>query len=327
MHNTNAQRWAFLPRDLSYYTRSKILMRKSIHGILLLDKPANITSNGALQRVKRLFNAKKAGHTGSLDPIATGMLPICYGEATKFSQFLLDSDKSYQVIAKLGVQTTTGDKEGEIIHTRPVTADITSQRITAVMQKFLGEIEQIPPMYSAIKHQGKPLYELARQGIEIERKARKVNIFSLELNNVQDDQFDFQVHCSKGTYVRTLVEDIGLELGCGAHVTELRRLTVTPYGTARMHTLAALEALAESAGSDGLAACLLPIESAVQVFPAVKLTTSAAFYLRMGQSVRASFPLDSQFVRLLTEQEKFLGIGEVMPDGRVKPHRLVSVES
>lgn len=298
-------------------------MRRSIDGILLLDKPPHITSNSALQRVKRLFNAKKAGHTGSLDPIATGMLPICYGEATKFSQFLLDSDKSYRVQAKLGVQTTTGDCEGDILATKPV-VDVTIERMQHVMQKFLGEITQIPPMFSAIKHQGKPLYELARQGIEVERKPRSVKIFSLTLDSVGEDQFNFCVHCSKGTYVRTLVEDIGRELGCGAHVTALRRLTVTPYGNTMMYSLQALEDIASSAGHEGLVACLLPIETAVNIFPAVKLSTSAAFYLRMGQSVRAPFQLDSPLVRLLSEDARFLGVGEVMSDGRVKPHRLLS---
>lgn len=300
-------------------------MRRQVHGILLLDKPIDMTSNGALQRVKRLFNAKKAGHTGSLDPIATGMLPICFGEATKFSQFLLESDKSYCVVAKLGVQTTTGDREGEVIATQPVIG-ITASRIEDVMKTFLGDIEQIPPMFSALKHQGRPLYELARKGIEIERKPRSVKIFSSTLAAFNQDQFTFRVHCSKGTYVRTLVEDIGRELGCGAHVTELRRLAVSPYSDAIMYTLPALEAIFQRAGFDGLSAALLPVETAVQLFPAVKLSSSAAFYLRMGQPVRATFPINSSLVRLLSEDAKFLGIGEVMDDGRVKPHRLLSMQ-
>lgn len=298
-------------------------MRRSINGILLLDKPAHSTSNHALQRVKRLFNAKKAGHTGSLDPIATGMLPLCFGEATKFSQFLLEADKTYEVVAKLGVQTTTGDCEGEVIATQTVTG-LTQEKIELAMQKNLGEIDQIPPMYSAIKYQGDPLYKLARRGIEVERKARRISIFSLTLQSWQADQFSFQVHCSKGTYVRTLVEDIARELGYGGHVIGLRRTFVAPYGNAEMYTLSALEAIAEKTGIDGLSACLLPVETAVQVFPAVKLSNAAAFYLRMGQSVRASFPLTSTMVRLISDDEKFLGIGEVMTDGRVKPHRLLS---
>lgn len=300
-------------------------VRRQIHGILLLDKPEHISSNGALQRVKRLFNAKKAGHTGSLDPIATGMLPICFGEATKFSQFLLDSDKSYHVIAKLGETTNTGDCEGEVIATLPV-IDVTEQRIHQVMQTFLGESEQVPPMFSAIKHQGKPLYELARRGIEVERKSRKIKIFSIKLEklNLEENTFSFTVHCSKGTYVRTLVEDIGQLLGCGSHVIGLRRIMVTPYGNELMYSMEELESILQSSGFEALSACLLPVETAVQVFPAVQLTTAAAFYLRMGQPVRASFPLDSSMVRLMSEDARFLGIGEVLADGRVKPHRLVA---
>lgn len=298
-------------------------MRRQIHGILLLDKPVGMTSNGALQRVKRLFYAKKAGHTGSLDPIATGMLPLCFGEATKFSQFLLESDKSYRVVARLGVRTTTGDIEGEVVDTRAV-VDMTTERVEQAMSKYLGEIDQIPPMFSAIKFQGKPLYELARRGIEVERKSRRITIFSLQLDKLENEFITIRVHCSKGTYVRTLVEDIGNDLGCGAHVTELRRTTVTPYGGSIMYTLPALEAIYESKGIEGLNTCLLPIETSVSTYPAVRLSTSAAFYLRTGQPVRATFPLNSLMVRLYSEDDRFLGVGEVLPDGRVKPHRLLS---
>lgn len=300
-------------------------MRRQVHGILLLDKPAGVTSNGALQRVKRLFYAKKAGHTGSLDPIATGMLPICFGEATKFSQFLLESDKSYHVVAKLGEQTTTGDSEGEIVATQPV-VDVNELRLSELVPSFLGEIEQIPPMFSAIKHQGKPLYELARRGIEIERQPRRVTIFSLEVLQLEGTFLTLRVHCSKGTYIRTLVEDLGRALGCGAHVIALRRLTVMPYGDAIMYTLPALEAIAETIGYEGLSAALLPVETAVQIFPTVKLSTSATFYLRMGQPVRAPFPLNCSLVRLISEDARFLGVGEVMSDGRVRPHRLLAAQ-
>jgi tRNA pseudouridine55 synthase len=297
-------------------------MKKSINGILLLDKPANITSNGALQRVKRLFAAKKAGHTGSLDPLATGMLPLCFGEATKFSQFLLESDKSYYVTAKLGVRTATGDREGEVTSVAPV-VDVTVERIENVLQQFLGEIEQIPPMFSAIKVQGEPLYKLARKGIEIERQSRKVKIFSIKLESFSEDIFVFNVHCSKGTYVRTLVEDIGNLLGCGAHVHELRRLMVTPYGDAPMHTMDSLEALARE-NPARLTQCLLPLETAVQIYPIVTLSTSGAFYLRQGQSIRTVMPSASTLVRLHSEDGRFLGVGEAMPDGRVKPQRLIA---
>jgi tRNA pseudouridine55 synthase len=298
-------------------------MLNSVHGILLLDKPHGITSNAALQRAKRLFKAKKAGHTGSLDPIATGMLPLCFGEATKFSQFLLEADKTYHVVAKLGIQTTTGDSEGDIVAQKPV-IDIHAGLVQQVMQEFLGTTEQIPPMYSAIKYQGKPLYELARRGIEIARKARQITIHHLTLESMSHDEFTFSVHCSKGTYVRTLVEDIGHKLGCGAHVTALRRVSVAPYGNAITYTLSVLEAIAEHRDLPGLLACLLPVETAVQVYPAITLSTATAFYLRTGQAVRANFPIDSSLVRLLSEEAKFLGVGEVLTDGRVKPHRLVS---
>ena len=300
-------------------------MRRNVNGILLLDKPIGITSNGALQRMKHLFKAKKAGHTGSLDPMATGMLPLCFGEATKFSQFLLDSDKTYCVTGQLGVCTATGDREGEITATTPV-IDMTLSRIEGVIQKFMGEIEQIPPMFSALKVQGKPLYELARQGIEIERKPRRITIYNI--SNVSYDatlqQYSFEVHCSKGTYVRTLVEDIGRELGCGAHVAELRRTRVTPYDGEMIYTFEALELIADTTGQAGLDACLLPLESSVRVFPAVKLSTSAAFYMRTGQAVRVTIPLNSHLIRLFSEDERFLGVGEVTEDGRVKPFRLLS---
>src|SRR5579862_9142002 len=231
--------------------RNSVRIKRQIHGILLLDKPLGMTSNAALQKVKRLFNAKKAGHTGSLDPLATGMLPICFGEATKFSQFLLESDKCYQVEAKLGVKTRTGDAEGEVIAVKPV-MDLTCERLEAVLSQFVGQIQQIPPMYSALKIQGKPLYELARQGIEIPREARSVQIYRLQLIDFQAETLKFEVQCSKGTYVRTLVEDIGELLGCGAHVSALRRTVVLPYNEIKMYTLDALEEIHQQFGMDAL---------------------------------------------------------------------------
>ncbi|SRR5579883_503350 len=296
-------------------------VKKNIDGILLLDKSLGDSSNSALQKVKRLFSAKKAGHTGSLDPLATGMLPICFGEATKFSQFLLESDKRYRVTIKLGIKTTTGDKEGSIIQTRPV-ENITLERVEMVLQNFLGTIQQIPPMYSAIKHQGKPLYELARQGIEIERAARTITIFSLECDEIETDSLVVDVHCSKGTYVRTLAEDIGEALGCGAHVAELRRISVTPYQDHPMFTLTALEKLAEEKGSEALTQLLMPVESSVQGLATIQLSTSAVFYIRMGQSVMVPNLPRSGIVRLYTEN-RFLGVGEILEDGRVAPKRLV----
>lgn len=298
----------------------------SINGILLLDKPAGMTSNGVLQKVKRLFNAKKAGHTGSLDPIATGMLPICFGEGTKFSQFLLDSDKYYQVVAKLGVQTTTGDREGEVIATQPV-VDLTSEKLEEAILKFLGEQTQIPPMYSAIKHQGKPLYQLARRGIEIERAPRRIHLYSLKLNHFHHDTFELTVHCSKGTYIRTLVEDIGKELGYGCHVLELRRTQVAPYVNFKMYSLSNLEHMFATSDYEELTQCLLPIDSALSHLPSVKLSTSAIYYLRTGQAVQAILPANSSLVRLISEDAQFIGIGETLIDGRIKPYRLVSVQS
>lgn len=300
-------------------------MRNDINGILLLDKPPNMTSNQALQMVKRLFNAKKAGHTGSLDPIATGMLPICFGEATKFSQFLLESDKVYDVVAKLGEETPTGDCESKVIKIHSVDG-ITSTQIINVIKNFLGKIKQTPPMFSAIKYQGKPLYELARQGIEIARKPREIMIYSLELMNFNDvtHQVALRVKCSKGTYIRTLIEDIGRVLGCGAHVIQLHRASVMSYHASNMQSMTSLEVTAKTQGLRGLLKYLLPLETAVEFFPAVKLSTTLVFYLRTGQPVRTQFSLNSPLVRLLTEDAKFLGIGEVMVDGRIKPKRLVA---
>lgn len=298
------------------------MLRRPVNGVLLLDKPTNMTSNGALQRVKRLFNAKKAGHTGSLDPIATGMLPLCFGEATKFSQFLLDSNKTYQVIAKLGEQTTTGDREGDITLTRP-TSHLTRDGIAASMTQFLGNIEQVPPMFSALKVDGRPLYELARKGIEIERKARQVTIFSLTLTNFEDNLLSFTVHCSKGTYVRSLVEDIAKAIDCCAHVVELRRTQVSSYDQAHMFTLPQIEQILQEQGLSGLDDCLLPVDTAVYEYPLVRLSTDSAFYLQAGQAVRTSFPTNASLLRLETEDGRFLGLGEGMPDGRIKPHRLI----
>lgn len=300
-------------------------MPRNVNGILLLDKPLGMTSNGALQRMKRLFQAKKAGHTGSLDPLATGMLPICFGEATKFSQFLLDSNKTYQVCAQLGVTTNTGDREGEITAQCEV-PHMTLEQISTCLQSFIGEIEQVPPMFSAIKVQGKPLYELARKGIEIERQSRRVQIFHLTAHDYSIDtkQIHFTVHCSKGTYVRTLAEDIGRALGCGAHVAELRRTQVTPYEDLPVYTEAKLYELFDKGGISALDTLLLPLETAVKAFPAIKLSTSAAFYLRTGQAVRATLPLKTSLIRLFSEDERFLGVGEVTEDGRVKPFRLLT---
>lgn len=296
--------------------------QKNINGILLLDKPLNITSNGALQRVKHLFNAKKAGHTGSLDPLATGMLPICFGEATKFSQFLLESDKHYEVIAKLGVKTTTGDAEGSPLSERPL-IDITESRVLHLLKDFEGAIQQIPPMYSAVKHQGKALYTLARQGIEVPREPRMVHIYSLQFLGLTNDLLHLTIHCSKGTYVRTLVEDLGEQLGCGAHVHYLKRSFVAPYREHAMHDFTKLESVRLEAGIDALQQFLLPVETSVEGLPLITLSTSLTFYIRMGQPIMVPGLPSAGLVRLLSDKGHFLGVGEVQTDGRLAPRRLV----
>jgi tRNA pseudouridine55 synthase len=294
---------------------------RDVNGILLLDKPSGITSNDALQQVKRLFFAKKAGHTGSLDPLASGVLPICLGEATKVSAFLLDADKRYEVRCQLGVKTATADAEGEVISTRPV-ENYTEAQTEAVLEQFRGAIEQIPPMYSALKHEGQRLYKLARQGIEVEREPRPVTIHELTLTARGDDWLDIFVHCTKGTYVRTLVEDIGEQLGCGAHVSALRRTAVGPYGDDRLVTLEELEAIKEQDkhATDDL---LLPIATALPQWPNVNLSADAAFYLRQGQAVLVPRAPTSGWVRLYEGEHTFLGMGEILDDGRVAPRRMM----
>lgn len=295
---------------------------RNINGILLLDKPTGLSSNAALQIVKRLFNANKAGHTGSLDPLASGLLPICFGEATKASGFLLDADKHYQVRVKLGEKTATGDAEGEVFETRPVGA-LEAAALEAAFAGFRGEIEQIPPMYSAVKHHGQRLYKLARQGLEVEREPRQIVIHELTLLGMDLPSFDIDVHCTKGTYVRTLAEDIGEVLGCGAHVTVLRRLGVGPYNETGMIGLDALTVLAEEGGFPAIDAHIFPIESALTQWPDVRLSPDAAFYLRQGQPVIVPHAPTSGWVRLYASDRQFLGMGEILDDGRVAPKRLM----
>jgi len=294
---------------------------RDVNGILLLDKPSGITSNEALQRVKRLYGARKAGHTGSLDPLASGVLPICMGEATKVSAFLLDADKRYQVRCQLGVRTETADAEGQIVETRPV-AGYSREVIEAALAPFRGSVEQIPPMYSALKHQGQRLYKLAREGVEVERKPRVIEIYALELTAFGQDWIDIAVHCSKGTYVRTLVEDIGDRLGPGAHVAALRRTGVGPYGEDALVTLEQLERL-KSGDEGAMDRLLLPIESALTQWPDVQLSSDAAFYLQQGQPVLVPHAPTCGWVRLYERGRSFLGMGEILDDGRVAPRRLM----
>ena len=289
---------------------------RPINGILLLNKPLDISSNRALQNAKRLYQAQKAGHTGSLDPKATGLLPICFGEATKISSFLLSSDKSYLTTAKLGITTTTGDTEGEVLATKDIPA-LTAEKIESVLNQFRGGISQIPPMYSALKHQGKPLYELARQGIEIERKKRDVTIHKLELLNFTPDSLELSVECSKGTYIRTLVEDIGQQLECGAHVTMLHRTRVMPF-TDEMISWDTIENTSE----EELQNLLLPIDSGLTDFPKVNLTESQTTAIFYGQAVDIAVP-DSSHIRIYSNLQEFIGMG--VPDGssRLKPKRIM----
>ena len=294
---------------------------RRVNGILLLDKPAGLTSNAALQVVKKMYAARKAGHTGSLDPLATGLLPLCFGEATKVSGFLLDADKDYHVTCRFGERTATGDAEGEVVETRPVDG-LSEQQLREVLGDFVGEIEQIPPMYSALKHKGERLYKLARQGVEVEREARQVTIFELELVSFAAPLAEIRVHCSKGTYVRTLVEDIGERLGCGGHVAGLRRLGVGPFDESGMVDMDTLESVA-SEGHYALDQLLLPMESGLTQWPDVRLTGDAAFYLRQGQPVLVPKAPTTGWVRLYEGESRFLGMGEILDDGRVAPRRLM----
>ena len=293
---------------------------RAIDGVLLLDKPIGLTSNQALQRVKRLFDARKAGHTGSLDPLASGLLPVCLGQATKVSGFLLDARKRYQVTARLGQRTDTGDADGQVVEAQPV-PPLDDDAVKRVLAQFAGLQKQVPPMYSAIKHQGQRLYKLARRGIEIERQPRQIEIYGLELLSLEADALELDVACSKGTYVRTLIEDIARALGTVAHVTVLRRLGVGPYAEGRMYKLEELEALAEQ-GMERLDEVLLPVDSALDHWPSVELGADSAYYLMQGQAVMAPGAPSSGKVRLYDEGHGFLGIGEVKLDGRVAPTRL-----
>ena len=301
---------------------------RPINGVLLLDKATGISSNDILQKVKRLYFAEKAGHTGALDPLATGMLPICLGEATKFSQFLLDSDKRYRVIAKLGQRTDTSDSDGQVVETRPV--NVERETLIQHIAAFQGETWQVPSMFSALKHQGKPLYEYARQGIDVPREARKIHVYEITLLSFETDEVEMEVHCSKGTYIRTIVDDLGEKLGCGAHVTMLRRIGVANYPQDKMLTLEQLNALLEQAEADGsekyslLDALLLPMDTAVQDLPEVNVIPELADMIQHGQAVQV-FGAPTQGLVRMTEGEykRFLGVGHIDQDGKVAPKRLV----
>jgi len=293
---------------------------RAVSGILLLDKPKGISSNKALQQVKNLYKAQKAGHTGSLDPLATGVLPVCLGEATKVSGFLLDADKKYRVQVKLGEKTTTADAEGEVIATASLDA-VSESSITDILPEFIGVQQQLPPMYSALKHQGERLYKLAREGIEVEREPREITIFDLELISVDLPYFELDVHCSKGTYVRTLAEDIGEKLGCGAHVTELRRTAVGVFDGEPL-TMEQLESAAEQ-GFAGLDPLLMPTDSALSDWEGVHLSADMSYYVRQGQAVMVPKAPANGMIRLYDEKNGFLGVGIIQSDGKVAPKRLM----
>jgi tRNA pseudouridine55 synthase len=291
---------------------------RDIHGVILLDKPAGYSSNQALQKIRWLFQARKAGHTGSLDPFATGMLPICLGEASKTAGFMLDASKTYIAAAFLGKATTTGDIEGETSREMKV-PDLDDAQINSVFSEFRGEIEQVPPMYSALKHKGQRLYELARAGQEVAREARAVTIHSLELLNWAPPILEFQVHCSKGTYIRTLAEDIAEKLDSCAHLRSLRRLDVEPFREKDMITLEELLARAESESLDD---CLLPVDSGLIDWPSVTLDEISTNRFCHGNPVETIFD-QKKLVRVYGPGERLLGLGEVTSGMCLKPKRIM----
>ncbi|WP_076412796.1 tRNA pseudouridine(55) synthase TruB [Shewanella sp. UCD-KL12] len=304
-----------------------------IDGIVLLDKDTGMSSNFALQRVKRLFDANKAGHTGALDPLATGMLPICLGEATKFSQHLLDADKRYLVTAKLGVRTDTSDSDGEVVQTRPV--DFSEALLMESLEHFRGETMQVPSMFSALKYQGQPLYKYAREGIEVPREARPITVFDLKFVSLEGDELTLDIHCSKGTYIRTITDDLGEMLGCGAHVIMLRRTQVAGYPYERMVTLEQLNEMVDKAKAEELDAMpildelLLPMDTAVSKFQEINIPESVEPYLMNGNPVQAPGTAqiaDDEIVRItIGETRKFVGIGSINDDGLLAPKRLIVV--
>jgi len=306
---------------------------RQINGVLLLDKPHGLSSNHALQTVKRIYFAQKAGHTGALDPLATGMLPICLGEGTKFSQYLLDTDKTYQVTAKLGIRTTTSDAGGEVVSEKEV--NVSDEQLADALDTFRGTTKQIPSMYSALKYQGQPLYKYAREGIEVPREARDITVFSLELLRFEHDEVELHIHVSKGTYIRTIVDDLGELLGCGAHVADLRRLAVGSYPIDKMVTLPHLESLLEQANEEGITPSelldplLLPMQSAVKGMPVVYVDDISADFLRHGNPVRAyKAPAEGSIQVYIGEDEhdenaEFIGVGFINDDGQLAPKRIV----
>jgi tRNA pseudouridine55 synthase len=292
-------------------------IKRPVNGVFLLDKPLGFSSNQALQKIKWLFQAAKAGHTGTLDPLASGLLPICLGEATKFAQYLTDADKTYVAIIKLGETTTTGDAEGDILS--KALANVTKPQFVKICQQFIGDISQIPPMYSALKHEGKALYEYARQGVDIARQARVVNIKKIDVNSFEDEEAVITVSCSKGTYIRTLAEDIGKALGCGAHLIGLRRTETAGYQLMQALTIEQLEAMSVEERD----AALLPVDSAIEDLPKVTLNDEAAYFLLRGQAVWQAGKIPHTDLRIYNEDNQFLGLGFLQDDGKIAPKRLI----
>ena len=310
---------------------------RQIDGIFILDKPTGMSSNHALQRIKRLFGARKAGHTGALDPLATGLLPICLGEGTKFTQFLLDADKRYQTTAQLGVRTDSSDADGEVIETKPC-EHITQAMVEAELPQFRGEITQVPSMFSALKHNGQPLYKLAREGKKVEVKSRQVTIYDLTLLSMADSQVRMDITCSKGTYIRSIVEDLGLALDCGAHVAQLRRLQAGPFKAEQMLTFEQLDELIESvqrefdgnapesAIFDALDKLLLPADTAVLHLNAVQLCAQQSGALQQGKIITLTEQVNPGLVRVYGEQQAFIGIAEVTEAGTLRAKRLLQTQ-
>ncbi|MDP6967823.1 MAG: tRNA pseudouridine(55) synthase TruB [Gammaproteobacteria bacterium] len=321
---------------------AKQLKGRAVSGILILDKPTGMSSNHALQRVKRLFGARKAGHTGALDPLATGLLPICLGEATKVTQFLLDANKRYQTRAQLGVRTDSSDADGKVLETKPC-EHITQTMVEAELPQFRGTISQVPSMFSALKHQGQPLYKLARAGKKVAVKARQVQVFDLTFLGLQDAQVSMDITCSKGTYIRSIVEDLGLALGCGAHVAQLRRLQAGPFVAEQMVTLEQLQALVEEVHQEyagaapekaifaALDALLLPLDTAVLHLNAVQLCPQQSGALQQGKVITlAEQQVMPGVVRVYNSQipadESFIGLAEVSEDGTLRAKRLLQTQ-
>ncbi|WP_305371197.1 tRNA pseudouridine(55) synthase TruB [Photobacterium leiognathi] len=305
---------------------------RPIDGVILVDKPTGISSNDTLQKVKRIFFAQKAGHTGALDPLATGMLPICFGEATKFSQFLLDSDKRYRVIAKLGERTDTSDSDGEVVETREVKVD--RGQLERCIAKFRGTTDQIPSMYSALKYKGRKLYEYAREGVEVPRESRKITVYSVDLLRFENNEVEMELHVSKGTYIRTIVDDLGEMLGCGAHVIMLRRTGVSNFPYERMMTIEQLQAMLDDAKANDvepgtvLDPLLLPTDTAVQDLPEVNILPAIAVHVLNGNPVQAGrVPAEGTLVRITVGQEReFIGVGVIDAKGMLAPKRVMANE-